>query len=451
MRNVSCLKNKNVVVIGLGITGQSCVRFLLQHQKSLGLTLSAMDTRALESIDLPIPVTLGKLDEAMLQQADVLVVSPGIALSTPAIAKAAQDGKILMGDIELFALFFNELMPNKSLLAVTGSNGKSTVVSLLQEIVTQSGLKPALGGNIGTPALQLLETHADADVFILELSSFQLESTDSLQADVACILNISDDHMDRYSGFDDYAAAKLRIYDNAKQVVCNLDDIHTLPSPDLIVSGISVQYFSAENKEGGWGLTEDKSAITYNGERFLAASEIMLAGVHNLMNIQAAAAMAKSLGIRDADIIQAVTQFAGLPHRCQKVSNKYGVDWINDSKATNVGATLAAVHGLRPTISGQLILLAGGDSKQADLSPLKETFEQQVDQLFLYGQDAPLLKQLKADAKLVADLPTAVIEAAKVANEGDAVLLSPACASLDMFRNYEHRGQCFIDSVEALS
>lgn len=447
MRSLSSLNNKRIAVVGLGLTGQSCVRFLLGLQQQWNIEISAMDTCAEVQVDFPINITLGKWDTEMLQQADILVVSPGISLQTSEVAAAAEQGKLVIGDIELFAWYYNAkvgLDSGKKLIAVTGSNGKSTVVTLIKDIVMAADYKAALGGNIGTPALDLFDE--EADVYILELSSFQLESTSSLIPDVACILNLCEDHMDRYEGLQAYCAAKQRIYMNAKHAICNADDSNTFPQIRIPVTTFDVQF-----QTKGFSLSLDKRNIQFDGVDFVSAERMQVVGIHNLLNVQAAAAMAMLIGIDKQAIVRASEHFIGLPHRCQRVSDKHGVLWINDSKATNVGATLAAISGLRPAISGQLILLAGGDSKQADLHLLKNCFEHDVDRLYVFGKDATLLSQLSADAEVVADLDAAVKKAAEVASEGDAVLLSPACASLDMFRNYTHRGQCFVEAVEALT
>lgn len=447
MRSLSSVNNKRIAIVGLGLTGQSCVRFLLGLQARWNLEICAMDTREAIQFESSIPVSVGRLDVQMLQQADIIVVSPGISIHTPEIAEQAQQGKLIIGDIELFAWYYNAhigLQGSKKLLTVTGSNGKSTVVTMLRDMVEAAGYSAALGGNIGTPALDLFEQ--EADVYILELSSFQLETTASLLADVACVLNVSEDHMDRYPDFAAYIEAKRRIYVNAKHAVCNLDDANTIP-----VNAPGITTFGIHPQSKGFGLNSEKTAIQLDEADFISISQLPSLGIHNLLNVQAAAAMALQIGLPKNAIEMAAEKFVGLPHRCQKVADRQGVVWINDSKATNVGATLAAISGLRPVIEGQLILLAGGDSKQADLEPLRECFEQDVDRLYLFGKDAELLENLKPDAEIVANLNVAVSKAADIARPGDTVLLSPACASLDMFQNYIHRGQCFIEAVEALA
>lgn len=428
------LANKNIIVVGLGLTGLSCVTFLLAK----GANVSAMDTRADLNISVNVPVFLGELDSTRLCSADMLVVSPGLSLQTAAIQEAIEAGVQVVGDIELFAMF-----NNTPVLAVTGSNGKSTVATLAYEMCIAGGKKALLGGNIGTPALELLEK--DADIIVLELSSFQLESTHTLRPLVACMLNLSDDHLDRHGDMLSYQRAKLRIYKDARFSVCNRDDAATWPmtiNPDVM--------FGLSSSERGLSWDKDTAQLLLDGKAYLDSQACMLVGEHNMLNIQAATAMTMLAGIELEAIKSAAMNFAGLAHRCQTVAMSSNVRWINDSKATNVGATIAAIDGLAPTCKGKLILIAGGDGKGADFSPLEERFNHQVSELITLGKDGPELAKLKPSSHQVVNLEDAVQLAASLASKDSTVLLSPACASLDMFKNYQQRGELFEQAVHNL-
>ena len=429
------LRDKNVVVLGLGLSGQSCVRFLLSHQARV----TAMDSRLDLQLNLPISPILGEFDPAILAGAEMILVSPGIPLSTPAIQAAMAAGAEVIGDIELFARY-----NHAKLLVITGSNGKSTVTTLLTEMLKLAGKKVAMGGNIGIPALDLLAQ--EAEFTVLELSSFQLETTSSLRPLAATILNVSDDHLDRYADKAGYQQAKLRIYQDAQYLICNRDDPLTRPE------GRQADYlFGLSASDSGFSWDSHSATVLLDGEALLKAADCLLVGGHNMQNIQAAAALALCAGIDKASIVAAARSFVGLPHRCQTVSGYKGVRWINDSKATNVGATVAAIQGLSQTQRGRLLLIAGGEGKGADFSPLKPWLEAKVDVLLTLGKDGDKIACLKADTIRVATLQEAVRQAARLSHSGDTVLLSPACASLDMCTNYQHRGQCFVDAIGELA
>lgn len=429
------LKNKRVTVVGLGLTGQSCVRFLQQK----GALVSAMDSRTHLKPDLDVPIYLGAFDESVLLGSDLVLLSPGVDPNTPAIQKVVASGKEIIGDVELFARF--NTCP---VIAITGSNGKSTVTTLVTEMLKANGQKAVMGGNIGTPVLQLL--NVDADILVLELSSFQLETLHSLRPLAATILNLSDDHLDRHGTMENYLGAKQRVYTNAANAVVNRSEPDTRPDTD-----IDCVTFGLQSAHQGFGYNPQTQVITLDGEDYLPMSECRLTGTHNVLNIQAAAACAQIAGAADEDIKQACREFTGLSHRFETVSVNNNIHWINDSKATNVGATVAAINGLIPLLKGKLILIAGGDGKGADFTPLKEVFESNVAILITLGKDGPDLAALKTGSIEVCDLEEAVREAANLAEEGDAVLLSPACASLDMFSNYQQRGDCFVNAVKGLA
>ncbi|MFT4994068.1 MAG: UDP-N-acetylmuramoylalanine--D-glutamate ligase [Paraglaciecola sp.] len=427
--------DKNVVVVGLGLTGLSCVRFLAAK----GAKVSAMDSRKELSIAIDVPLYLGEFDPLVLCKADLLVLSPGIDLAHPVIQIALNAGVRVIGDIELFACF-----NHTPLIVITGSNGKSTVTSIVAEMFQAAGKKVFLGGNIGIPALDILDQ--EADMIVLELSSFQLETTFSLKPLVATLLNLSDDHLDRHGDSETYGKIKQKIYQGARYKVCNRDQASTYPRNDQadLMFGLSAC-------EQGFSWSEQDKSILFDGHCFIQSKDCLLVGAHNMLNIQAAAAVSLLAGLSLDAIKQGAMSFGGLAHRCQTVSMYNNVRWINDSKATNVGATVAAIQGLRGTCQGKLILIAGGEGKGADFSSLRDILNSSVDVLITLGKDGDQIAQLKAGSLLVASLEQAVQEAAKLASAQDTVLLSPACASVDMFVNYQQRGDCFSKAVGVLA
>ncbi|MDB4326950.1 UDP-N-acetylmuramoyl-L-alanine--D-glutamate ligase [bacterium] len=429
------LANKNIVVVGMGLTGLSCVRFLLTKSAKV----IAMDSRSELTLSLEVPLFLGVLDTRKLCQADLIVLSPGVDLNTPAIQQAIESGVRVIGDIELFAQF--NTCP---VIAITGSNGKSTVTHLVADMCKAAGKKVLMGGNIGVPALDLL--NQSADVIVLELSSFQLETTYSLMPLVATVLNITEDHLDRHSDLANYQQIKLSIYKHSKFIVCNRDD-------DLscsINTKASISYGLSKSREG-FSWDNDEACILLDGNTYLSSKGCLLVGAHNMLNIQAAAALARVFGIDDKSIRQGAQQFGGLPHRCQTVSMFNSVRWINDSKATNVGATLAAINGLVSNIKGKLILIAGGEGKGADFSIMAECLNQSVGLLITLGKDGDKIASLHPNNVKVQTIQDAVLVAAKHSQPGDIVMLSPACASLDMFASYQQRGDFFAQAVQALA
>ncbi len=429
------LAGKNVIVVGLGVTGLSCVRYLLEK----GANVSALDTRSALKHELNISVTLGPIELDALLMADLVVLSPGISRREPAIANALVKGIQVIGDIELFA------QANcKPVLAITGSNGKSTVTMLLAQMLAQDSMKYVVGGNVGTPALELLDD--EYDWVVLELSSFQLESTFSLKPYAATVLNISEDHIDMHGSLQAYRAAKMHIYRGAVHSLANRDDPQTWnaeTAPDLT--------FGLSESPVGVGYDEPNQCITLDGRPLFSIRGTLLTGAHNILNIQAAAGLAHFAGVSTEAMRLACLEFKGLPHRCQLVAEKQGVRWINDSKATNVGACVAAVEGIAGNTAGRLILIAGGDGKGADFSPLREVLHRYVALVITLGKDGHKIAALGTTSKHVNSLTEAVNHAASVTKAGDVVLLSPACASLDMFDNYMHRGDVFQQAVEELA
>ncbi len=436
--NAKLFQGKRVAVIGLGLSGLATVRFLLKQ----GVKPVLMDTRlkvsGLEQIpaDKVDGIYLGELDANRLAHMDVLIVSPGLDPKHPAIRFALAQGAHLIGDVELFAL-----QNQKPVLAITGANGKSTVTSLTAYMLQCSGLRAVAAGNIGLPILDALQS--DADVFVLELSSFQLDTTHSLQSKAACILNVTEDHMDRYGTMAAYAASKQRVYQGTDLAIYNKAD--ALTTPQTSVSSLALDLAGAD-----YGVVQHQgeSWLQVQGELLMPVREMTIVGLHNQFNALASCALALAAGATREGLIQALKTFVSLPHRCQLVLDHKGVRWVNDSKATNVGATLAAIAGLRSEVKGKLILIAGGDGKGADFSELAAVLHRDVDHLITLGQDGPAIAALKAGSFEVKDLLAAVKTAAQLATANDLVLLSPACASLDMFKNYEDRGQQFAAAVQ---
>lgn len=426
-------QGKNVVIIGLGMTGMSCVDFFV----SRGLFPRVMDTRAippgLDALPEGVECHSGSLNQEWLMKADLIVASPGLALAHPALVAASEAGVEIVGDIELFCR-----EAQAPVVAITGSNGKSTVTTLVGEMAKAAGLKVGVGGNIGQPALTLLQ-HG-CDIYVLELSSFQLETTYSLKAAAATVLNVTEDHMDRYpQGLEQYRSAKLRIYDQAKVCVVNADDALTLPA-----GGADSRCVSFGINVGDYHLTQQQGEIWLRarGEKILNSKEMMLTGQHNYTNALAALALADAVNLPVSSSLSALTHFSGLAHRFQLAYENRGIRWINDSKATNVGSTEAALHGLH--VEGTLHLLLGGDGKSADFSPLIPLLQADNIRLHCFGRDASKLAALRPEiASQTETMEQAIRQFAGQLTAGDMVLLSPACASLDQFKNFEQRGEIF--------
>lgn len=429
---------KQVVIIGLGKTGLSCVTYFRQR----GIMPVVMDTRenppGKESLPAECRLLTGPLDADTLCSASLIVASPGVALATPALQVAKAAGVEIVGDIELFAR-----EAKAPIVAITGSNGKSTVTALVGLMAAEAGFKVGVGGNIGTPALDLLLQ--PADLYVLELSSFQLETTSSLKPAAAVILNLSEDHLDRYDGMAGYLAAKQRIFSNAKRIVVNRDDAATYPPHQSYW-----QSFGLNAEAYGRIQRDNQLWLSVAGKPVLPVSELNIVGAHNQMNALAAMALADAAAIPQPAQLNVLRSFSGLEHRCQFVREVNGVRWINDSKATNVGSTLAAVAGVGESVKGRLWLLAGGQGKGQDFSPLQPLLANQIYRMVCFGQDADTLLKLADNTQRVTDLDEAVRCIAAEAQPGDWVLLAPACASLDQFRNFEQRGQHFADLVNAL-
>lgn len=449
MRQSNLAGKRKALVVGLGRTGFSCIQFLVAK----GADVSVVDSRDLPPMyralqeRLPeVPVHTGPFEERHFLAADFIVVSPGIALDQAAIQSARKHDIEVVGDVELF---LREI--EAPVLAVTGSNGKSTVTALVGDMCLQHGLDVEVAGNIGVPVLDLLREHERwLDCFVLELSSFQLESTSSLRAKAAALLNLSEDHVDRYPSFDDYIKAKRRIFAGDGIAVVNRNDVNViraLPSGKQFVSFGN----DAPPKNRDYGLVE-MGGITWlarGSDNLMPATSVPLAGKHNLLNVLAAFALAEQMEVSVDSCIRAVEQFQGLPHRMEPVVERERVSWINDSKATNIGATVAALNGL----STPAVLIAGGDAKGADFFPLREPVIKRARAVVLLGRDASKIERSLTGLVPVVnaiDMKDAILEAKSLAMPGDTVLLSPACASFDMYDNFEQRGEHFKSLVQEL-
>ncbi|MET0013304.1 MAG: UDP-N-acetylmuramoyl-L-alanine--D-glutamate ligase [Sedimenticola sp.] len=438
------------LVVGLGKTGLSCARFLATRDVPVAITDSREQPPGLDELRSELPDTalfLGAFETAVFEAADRLVVSPGVPVDQPLIRQAMARGVPVIGDIELFAQAVDA-----PVAAITGSNGKSSVTTLLGEMADRAERRVKVGGNLGEPALDLLSD--EADLYVLELSSFQLETTHTLAPRVAVVLNVSADHMDRYDSMASYADAKARIYNSAEVGVFNLDDPRVMAMRGAESSAL---FFTlGEPGEGTFGLRAegDRLWLCFEQARLVAADELKVPGRHNLANALAALAMGRALDLPMAAMLDALREFKGLPHRTQFVAEHAGVRWYNDSKGTNVGACIAALNGF-VSASGddRTVLIAGGDGKGADFSDLKPVVEETARAVVLMGRDAALIAGAIGDKVPVVfaeDMDEAVARAAELALPGDRVLLSPACASFDMYRSYEHRGEVFMTTVGRL-
>ncbi len=440
------------VVLGLGRTGLSSIRYLLAQ----GATVKVADNREkppnLKIFQEKYPQVechLGEFPLSILEGAKAVLVSPGLARTDP-IFEAIEKAKVpVWGDIELFAQ--NNDLP---VVGITGSNGKSTVTTLVGEMAKKAGVKSYVGGNIGVPALDLL-TVSKPQAFVLELSSFQLELTHSLRPKVAAILNLSADHLDRHGSMEAYIEAKHRIYHGASVGVYNRQDPNTKPKQALEQT---MTFGLDEPQEGEFGLREvqGERLLCYGSQVLMGETQMSLFGEHNVLNALSALAIGHAMGLAFEPMIETLKTFTDLKHRCQLVKNMNGVLWINDSKGTNVGATVAALKSVSQRIEGQIVLIAGGKAKDFDFSQLQPLVKQSARQVLLIGHDAPSLdKSLRdyAPCEMIKgphQMKSAVERAHALAQSGDAVLLSPACTSLDRFANFEERGEAFLQAIHEL-
>jgi UDP-N-acetylmuramoylalanine--D-glutamate ligase len=435
------------VIVGLGKTGLSCARYL--HARHRRVTV--IDSRnappeisALQQLAPEIEIRVGGFDVSVLEDAVEVVVSPGVSLREPLLQAAIRKNIPIVGDIELFARSVNA-----PVVGITGTNGKSTVTTLVAHMAERAGKRALAGGNLGKPVLDMLGDPVP-DLYVLELSSYQLETTHSLKLAAATVLNVTPDHMDRYDDIDGYAKAKSRIFDHAEIAVINADDplVRAMPKDKQRTIGFSLR----PDCDALYSIKTSAADVELmrHGVPLIAQSKLKLTGLHNAANALAALALCEALELDRNASVDALRDFSGLPHRSQWVADVKGVRYVDDSKGTNVGATLAAVAGM----AGPLVLIAGGQGKGQDFSPLAAAFRSKVRHVVLIGQDAKQLAAAIADSsttEFASDMQTAVRQAARAAKSGETVLLSPACASLDMFRDYAHRGDEFAAAVRALT
>ncbi len=453
------LAGKHITVVGLGITGLSAAKWLARH----GAVVTVADSRSmppgfdeLRALLPQVPVKLGAFTESTFAGAELLVVSPGVPLAEPHIAAAVERGIEAIGDIELFARARLAVDAKSKVIAITGSNGKSTVTSMVGAMCEAAGLNTIVAGNIGTPVLDVvteIETEArpKPDVWVLELSSFQLETTFSLAPDAAAVLNVSEDHLDRYDSMLHYAMAKARVFEGLGAMVLNREDGYCR---GMARAGRQVFWFGLDTPRSPteYGLRKIGTdfELVCGDFALMLASELPLAGLHNAANALSALALTRAIGLPTLPLVSALKRFKGLPHRVEFVAEVGGVRYYDDSKGTNVGATEAALKGMTQPV----VLIAGGDGKGQDFSPLAAACQGKVRAAVLIGRDGPQVRAALAatTVKLIdaRSMEEAVQLAAAEAQVGDAVLMSPACASLDMFKNYAHRAEVFIAAVKAL-
>jgi len=441
------------LVLGLGDTGLSCARWLAAR----GAVVSVADSResppnaqALKETLPDVALHCGPFRDEVLQAADLLVASPGVPLAEPAVARAQQKGIEVAGDVELFARAIKA--SQAKLIAVTGSNGKSTVTAMCGAMSGAAGKVTCVAGNIGLPVLDaLMDIEAgrmdEPEVWALELSSFQLETTTSLDADAAAVLNVSEDHLDRYPGMEAYAAAKARIFSGRGVQVLNRDDARVMA---MAIPGRPQISFGLNGAPGSRDFGLSDGHLCRGSERLMSVAELPVAGLHNAANALAALALTASVGLPEAGLLQGLKRFKGLPHRVEFVDEIEGIRFYDDSKGTNVGATEAALHGM----DRRVVVILGGDGKGQDFSPLKQAVAANARAVVLIGRDAPRIEKAIAGSgvpmEMASTMEAAVGLAYELAHEGDAVLLSPACASWDMFRNYAHRAEVFTQAVRAI-
>jgi UDP-N-acetylmuramoylalanine--D-glutamate ligase len=442
------------LVVGLGKTGRSIARYLRRRNKPFVVFDTRKEVEGLEKFTAEFPcvdVFLADLPAAIYEKLVGIITSPGVSLDEPFLQQAFRLNIPVFGDIECFA---REV--KVPVIAITGTNGKSTVTTLVGEMAKEAGLSVAVAGNIGLPVLDLLDDGKHYDLWVLELSSFQLVLTYSLKPIAATILNISPDHIDRHHNLTAYVNAKQRIYHRAELLLYNRDDLQTFPRENSKAhKGILTSYGLAKPLANHWGIIEQAGTcyLAQGEEPFLSIERLRLKGKHNWQNALAACALATAAGIGTSPMIKVLESFAGLPHRCQWVRTLDGVDWINDSKGTNIGATVSAISGIGGSMQGKIVLIAGGLGKGADFTELRPPIADYVHAVVLIGQDANKIAKVLSDLVPVVHAPSldgAVMLAKSQARPGDVVLMSPACASFDMFRDFNHRGEAFTQLVGRL-
>lgn len=435
-------KHSKILIVGLGKTGYSIAQFLFAHHFTFAIVDSREQPPYYQHLleEMPdTPLFLGGFSESTFALASHLLVSPGVSLAEPVIARAINNGAQIVGDIDLFVCAVDA-----PIVAITGSNGKSTVTTMLGNMASKAKITVAVGGNLGMPALTLID--ASMTLYIIELSSFQLERTHLLNADVATVLNISPDHIDRHGNLQTYAYEKSKVYFGDGVKVINADDERVNNMRSATRKELS---FGIDNIADFHLMEQAEMFLAHKGKALLAVSQMQVQGRHNIANALAALALGWAAGIPEAVMCVALTEFKGLAHRMQKIAEINGVLWVNDSKATNTSACIAALM----SFTRKVILIAGGDSKQVDMQELGAIIQAKVKAAVLIGKDANLIASAidgAVPAHIVATLNEAVKIAEKLAETGETVLLSPACTSLDQFKNYQERGDQFIQAVQGL-
>ncbi len=441
-------QNKKILIVGAGSTGLSCANFLKRH----GLDFVIVDSRQnLSGLHHGIDIIGGDFKAENFNVADILIVSPGVPLTEPFVQSAIKQGKEVIGDVELFCR-----LTEKPIIAITGSNGKSTVTTLVGEILNAVKFVAKVGGNIGVPCLDLLESDAETDCYVLELSSFQLETTLSLKSHASVILNLTEDHLDRYESFQGYCNAKKKILLNSENIIVNNDDegvvkfcaTHNTNKISFSIVGDKADFYIDIDTEEYSG----HECVFHKGHAIVDISDIQLVGQHNKQNILAAVSLCSTFGINLKAISKVIASFTGLEHRSQRVSHYAGATWINDSKATNIAATCAALNGFS---NNDIHLILGGQAKGQDFKELTPAITSNVKTIVIFGEDADLIRtgieiDTTARIEMVDNLNESVEIVAQSLSFGDVVLFSPACASFDQFDNYMQRGQSFINAVKRL-
>jgi UDP-N-acetylmuramoylalanine--D-glutamate ligase len=437
------------LVAGLGKTGHSIARYLQRRNKPFAVFDTRPEPEGLGDFYAEFPgvdVHLKTLPESLYKQLTEIISSPGVSLDDDVMRKAIELGIPVIGDIECLA---REI--HAPVVAITGTNGKSTVTTLVGEMARKAGLTVAVAGNIGTPVLDLLDNDVAYDLWVLELSSFQLDLTYSLAPVAATILNVSPDHLDRHHSLEAYVQAKQRVYCHANMMIYNRSDEQTKPT-SIIAETISYGLNEPTSKDWGIITTDSVPYLCQGSDKLMPMDSLYIKGLHNWENALAACALAEAVCVARCDMVCVLEQFKGLPHRTQWVRTMDGVDFINDSKGTNIGATISAISGIGGSVRGKIVLIAGGQGKGADFTELRAPVGEYVRSLVLIGEDADKLEKALSDVVDItraASLDEAVDMAAIKAKPGDVVLLSPACASLDMFHDFNHRGQVFTQVVNA--
>lgn len=447
------MNHSSYLVAGLGKTGLSIARYLQRKNKPFSVFDTRKEVPGLAEfiVEFPtVPVYLEHVPEEIMNQLTDIITSPGLSLDIPVFKQAREAGVDIYGDIECLARECNAPM-----VAITGTNGKSTVTTLVGEMAKAAGFRVAVAGNIGTPVLDLLDDEHQYDLWVLELSSFQLDLTASLSPIVATILNVTPDHLDRHHTMDAYVQSKQRVYHQAKVALFNREDSYTIPMAEDDADLKRISFGKNTPASGDWGLVNqnDNIYLAKGNDCLIAVDSILIKGVHNWFNALAACALAEAAGISHQYIIEVLKTFGGLPHRCQWIRTLDDVEWINDSKGTNVGATISAINGIGGSMQGKIVLIAGGQGKGADFNELAQPIADYVRSIVLIGEDADKMEAALAHVVPIvraSSLDGAVAMAKTHAKPGDVVLLSPACASLDMFRDFNHRGEVFASSVIGL-